>query len=48
MYDKEEKAIFQATVYNGDYTEKRPVAMTAKSINREIENIASCKCIRTC
>ena len=41
MYDKEEKAIFQATVYNGDYTEKRPVAMTAKSINREIENIAS-------
>lgn len=38
MYDKEEKTVFQATVYNGDYTEKRPVAMTAKSINREIEN----------
>ena len=38
MYDKEENALFQATVYNGDYAEKRPVAMTAKSINCEIEN----------
>lgn len=41
MYDKEAKAMFQVTVQNGDYVEKRPVAMTAKSINREIEDITS-------
>lgn len=41
MYDKEEKALFQVTVQNGDYAEKRPVAMTAKSINREIEDVTS-------
>lgn len=41
MYDKEEKAIFQVTVHNDDYAEKRPVAMTAKSINREIEDATS-------
>ncbi|WP_298547955.1 6-bladed beta-propeller [uncultured Parabacteroides sp.] len=41
MYDKEEKAMFQVTVQNGDYVEKRPVAMTAKSINREIEGATS-------
>lgn len=41
MYDKEEKAIFQVTVCNDDYAEKRPVAMTAKSINREIEDATS-------
>ncbi|WP_301703715.1 6-bladed beta-propeller [uncultured Parabacteroides sp.] len=37
MYDKEEKAIYQVTVHNGDYAEKRSVAMTAKSINHDIE-----------
>lgn len=41
MYDKEEKAMFQVTVYNDDYAEKRTVAMTAKSINREIEDVTS-------
>lgn len=41
MYDKEEKALFQVAVQNGDYAEKRPVAMTAKSINREIEDVTS-------
>ncbi len=41
MYDKAEKAIFRTTVYNGDYAEKRPVAMTAQSINREIEYATS-------
>ena len=41
MYDKEEKAIFQVAVYNDDYAEKRPVVMTAKSINCEIEGVAS-------
>lgn len=41
MYDKEEKAIYQVTVYNGDYAEKRPVAMTAKSINHDIEGVTT-------
>ncbi|MDR1403122.1 MAG: 6-bladed beta-propeller [Tannerellaceae bacterium] len=41
VYDKEEKAMFQVTVYNGDYAEKRTVAMTAKSISREIESVTS-------
>ncbi|WP_289006042.1 6-bladed beta-propeller [uncultured Parabacteroides sp.] len=40
-YDREEKAMFQVTVCNDDYAEKRTVAMTAKSINREIENATS-------
>ena len=41
MYDKEEKAIYQVAVYNDDYVEKRTVAMTAESINREIEDVTS-------
>lgn len=41
VYDKKEKALFQVTVCNGDYVEKRPVAMTAKSINREIEDVTT-------
>lgn len=41
MYDKEEKAVYQVAVYNGDYAEKRMVAMTAKPVNREIENATS-------
>lgn len=41
VYDKKEKALFQVTVYNDDYVEKRAVAMTAKPINREIEGVAS-------
>ena len=41
MYDKIEKAIYQVTVYNNDYIEKRPVAMTAKSINREVESVTT-------
>ncbi|WP_286845116.1 6-bladed beta-propeller [Petrimonas sulfuriphila] len=39
VYDKEEKALFQVAVYNGDYAEKRPVAMTAAPVNREIEYV---------
>ena len=35
------KAIYQVTVYNNDYIEKRPVAMTAKSINREVESVTT-------
>lgn len=41
VYDKEEKAFFQVSVYNDDYAEKRTVAITAKSINREIEDVTS-------
>ena len=41
MYDKEEKAIYRVAVYNDDYAEKRTVAMTAESINREIEDVTS-------
>ncbi|WP_337941121.1 6-bladed beta-propeller [Parabacteroides sp.] len=41
VYDREEKAMFQVAVCNDDYAEKRTVAMTAKSINREIENATS-------
>jgi hypothetical protein len=37
MYDKEENGLFQFTVYNDDYAEKRPVGMTSRSLNREIE-----------
>lgn len=41
VYDKQEKAFFQVSVCNGDYAEKRTVAITAKSINREIEDVTS-------
>lgn len=46
MYDKEENALFQFTVYNGDYAEKRTVAMTTKSINREIEDVTTLDAFR--
>jgi len=46
MYDKEEKAIFQVTVYNDDYAEKRTVAMTARPINREIEDVTTLSAYR--
>jgi hypothetical protein len=38
MYDKEEKAFFEYTVYYGDYTDKRavPVNKSVPSANREI------------
>lgn len=41
VYDKEEKAIYQVAVYNDDYAEKRTVAVTAKSVNRDIEDVTS-------
>ncbi|MDR0431110.1 MAG: 6-bladed beta-propeller [Tannerellaceae bacterium] len=41
MYDREENALFQFTVYNDDYTEKRTVAMTSRSLNSEIECAAN-------
>lgn len=41
VYDKEEKAIYQVAVYNDDYAEKRTVAVTARSVNRDIEDVTS-------
>ena len=46
VYDKEEKAVFQVTIYNDDYVDKRTVAMTAKPINREIEDVTSLNAAR--
>ena len=37
MYDKEENALFQFTVYNDDFVEKKPVSMLRRSMNREIQ-----------
>lgn len=37
VYDREEKKLFKAVVYNADYVEKRLVAMTGNPVNREIE-----------
>jgi len=36
MYDKQEKAIFKYTVYNDDYSDKRPVNMKSTPANDEI------------
>lgn len=41
MYDKEENTFFQFNVYNGDYAEKRTVAMTARALNLEIEGVTT-------
>jgi hypothetical protein len=38
MYDKEENALFQFTVYNDDYSVKRPVSMTSRPFSYEIES----------
>ncbi len=40
VYDKEENALFQVTVCNGDYAEKRPVAMTARPFY-EVEGVTT-------
>ncbi|MDR1114955.1 MAG: 6-bladed beta-propeller [Tannerella sp.] len=36
MYDRQEKAIFKYTVYNDDYSDKRPVYMKSQPVNDEI------------
>ena len=36
LYDKMENVIFECTVYNGDYTIKRPLSVTTRPINHEI------------
>jgi hypothetical protein len=36
IYDKKENAIFEYTVYNGDYIYKRAVDMTSRPLNHEI------------
>jgi hypothetical protein len=46
MYDKKENAIYQFSVYNDDFAEKRTVAMTARSFNHEIENVSALEAFR--
>jgi len=36
MYDKQEKTIFEYTVYNDDYSNNRRVSMSGKTVNNEI------------
>ena len=36
LYDKQEKALFRYTVYNGDYTNKEEVYMKSSPVNNEI------------
>jgi hypothetical protein len=36
MYDRQEKAIFKYTVYNDDYSDKRPVLMKTQPVNDEV------------
>ena len=36
MYDKQEKAIFEYSIYNDDYVDKMPLDMRAKFVNGEI------------
>jgi hypothetical protein len=36
MYDIQENTLFQYTVYNGDYSDKREVFMNSKPVNNEI------------
>jgi hypothetical protein len=36
MYDSQEKALFKYTVYNDDYTDKRPLFMMSEPVNDEI------------
>jgi hypothetical protein len=38
MYDKQEKAFFGYTVYNGDYSTKKEVSMYATGSNHEVES----------
>ncbi|WP_106831840.1 6-bladed beta-propeller [Parabacteroides pacaensis] len=39
MYDKQENAIFNANVWNGDYVKKERVNMTARPLNGEIATL---------
>ena len=41
MYDKQDKSVYQATIYNAEYKDKKQVAVTARSINSEIEGAVS-------
>lgn len=36
VYDKQEKAIFQCTVYNNDYSDKKQVSLNMNPVNKEI------------
>lgn len=46
MYDAKDKAIYEGIVYNGDFIEKKFVAMTARPVNNEIEGIESMDAFR--
>ena len=46
VYDREEKKLFKAVVYNADYVEKRLVAMTGNPVNREIEAVTTLNAFR--
>ena len=46
VYDREEKKLFRSVVYNADYVEKRPVAMTGNPVNREIEAVTTLNAFR--
>ncbi|MDR1224935.1 MAG: 6-bladed beta-propeller [Tannerella sp.] len=39
MYDRQEKALFNYTVYNDDYTYKRAVDMVLRPVNHEIASV---------
>ena len=43
MYDKEANAIFEYTVYNGDYKEKRHASMTGYFGKMVDKDVASCR-----
>lgn len=46
VYDREERKVFRAVVYNADYVEKKPVAMTGNPVNREIESVTTLNAFR--
>jgi hypothetical protein len=41
VYDRQEKAIFESTVYNGDYSDKKQVHMNSEPVNSEIAILQS-------
>lgn len=41
VYDKQEKALYQSTVYNDDYLDKKQVSLEANPVNHEIAAIRS-------
>jgi hypothetical protein len=46
MYDRQEKALFEYTVYNDDYTDKRVVDMASRPVNHELASGQSLEAYR--